>query len=312
MPRNLNYRPVLIDELITNERLNSYKNVFKHSDDMELVGAYLWNIQICSALYPLLSIAEVTLRNSIDNALSKDPKLKYFWWKGTRLHYNSFSPGVVTPHVVPHAVQALKDNFSHAAAQVIRDKKNRYSSLPPIIPTHHEIIAKTEFSTWEFILDSEFMGTERIWPKYLGKVFRGPWPTTKASQFLTYTKDLVKTVREFRNRVSHHEPVWKRYGVLSETDAINHLHEKIGKIRELISIISPEKEQLILKNGLLARAERVCSINELRCCQHSVKTQNIKSISKLCRIAKLVLDENKTEYISVYSHGKKHFRIQPL
>ena len=86
MPRSLHYRPQLIDELITNERLNSYKNVFQHSDDVELVGAYLWNIQVCSALYPLLSVAEVALRNSIDNALSRD--LGRFWWSSRGLTVN--------------------------------------------------------------------------------------------------------------------------------------------------------------------------------------------------------------------------------
>ena len=306
MPRSLHYRPQLIDELISNERLNSYTNVFQHSDDVELVGAYLWNIQVCSALYPLLSVAEVTLRNSIDHALSKD--LKSFWWKGTKLHYNSFSPGV-TP---PYAVGALKDNFSNAARQVIRDKKQRYLVSPPIIPTHHEVIAKSEFSTWEYIFDPEFMGPGRIWPKHLGKVFRGPWPTTKASTMLSSMQDLIKTVREFRNRVSHHEPVWKRYGVSSETDAIAHLHEKIGKIRSLISIVSPEKELLIIKNGLLARAERVCSINELRCCQHLIQIRNITSISELCRAAQQATDDNVTQYITVDGRGDERFRLQPM
>ena len=306
MPRSLHYRPQLIDELITNERLNSYKNVFQHSDDVELVGAYLWNIQVCSALYPLLSVAEVALRNSIDNALSRD--LGRFWWSSTKLLYNSFSPGVNPPY----SVAALKTNFSNAAAQVVRDKKRRYSIQTTVIPTHHEIIAKTEFSTWEFILDSEFMGPSRIWPKNLGKVFRGPWPTAKAGKMLSSTQDLIKTVREFRNRISHHEPVWKRYGVSSESDAIAHLHEKIGKIRALISIVSSEKELLIIKNGLLSRAERVCSINELRCCQHLIQIQNITSIPELCRAAQQATDDNMTQYITVDGRGDERFRLQPM
>ncbi len=57
------------------------------------------------------------------------------------------------------------------------------------------------------------MGTNLIWPKHLGKVFTGIYPSNKMSVVLAHIKNLVKTVREFRNRVSHHEPIWKKYGV---------------------------------------------------------------------------------------------------
>lgn len=295
----------MIDELITNERLNSYTPVFQHSDDVELVGAYLWNTQVCSALYPLLTAAEVTLRNAIDTALTRN--LGSFWWKGSKLHYNSFAPGAPPPH----PVEALKNNFSAAARQVIRDKKRRYG-VRNARPTHHEVIARTEFSTWEFILDSEFSGPNRIWPQHLGRVFRGVWPTSSASNMLSSSKDLIKAVREFRNRVSHHEPVWKRYGVQSEADAIAHLHEKIAKIKQLIALVSPEKEQLILKNGLLFRAERVCSIEELRLCQHNTQTHRVKSMSKLSRLAQLAANENAAKHITVYKHGKTRFLLQPI
>ncbi len=308
MPRNISYRPVLIDELITNERLNSYRAVFQHSDDAELVGAYLWNTKVCSALYPLLTAAEVTLRNSIDSALCND--LGRFWWKDNRLHYKSFSRGG-SDSDLPFCVRAIRKNFLYGFTQAKKDKKRRYNVTNPR-PTHHEIIAKTEFSTWEFILDSEFMGSNLIWPKHLGAVFRGQWPSSKASNTLSSTKDLVKTVREFRNRVSHHEPVWKRYGVHKEVDAIAHLHEKLFKITSLISLVSPEKADLLLKSGIISRAERACSINELRRCQYSFEAHNVKSVSKLCRLAQKVAHDNTSEHIIVYKHGKTRCILEPF
>lgn len=305
MPNTILYRPTLIDELITNERLNSYAPIFQHSNDVELVGAYLWNIQVCSALYPLLTAAEVTLRNSIDTALTND--IGRFWWKRNRLHYKSFTPGGTEPF----AVSAIKSNFSKAANQVRKDKSSRYS-IRNARPTHHEVIAKTEFSTWEFILDSEFMGSNLIWPANLGAVFKGTWPTSSAARTLSSTRDLVKTVREFRNRVSHHEPVWKRFGVRSEVEAINHLHEKINKITQLIKLISPEKEQLVIKNGILSRAQRICSLNELRHCQHALESKKVKSVTKLYKLANEISTENKTEKITLYKHGKTKLLIHPI
>lgn len=89
MPHTVQYRPILIDQLISTNRIASYSRVFSTQNDAELVGAYLWNSHVCSALYPLLSAVEVTLRNSIDAALTAD--LGKFWWKKGKLQYKSFA-----------------------------------------------------------------------------------------------------------------------------------------------------------------------------------------------------------------------------
>lgn len=77
MPQTLHYRPVLIDSLISNERVNSYQSVFHPANDVELMGVYLWNAHVCGALYPLMGAVEITLRNAIDQALAAD--LGRFW-----------------------------------------------------------------------------------------------------------------------------------------------------------------------------------------------------------------------------------------
>lgn len=305
MPKNIKYRPVLLDELITDKRLKSYEDVFKTTNDLELIGAYLWNDHVCSAFYPLLGAAEITLRNSIDSALSKDKKLKNFWWRKSALHYNSFS----LPEI-PYDIKALRNNFSKAAELVQRDKKSRYK-IRNARPTHHEIIAKTEFSTWEFILSKEFMGPNLIWPKHLGKVFTGKYPSKKTKVVLLHIKDLVKTVREFRNRVSHHEPIWKRYGVKTETDAINHLHEKIDTITQLIEIISPEKVVMLNKHGVIDRLRRACSLAELKRFQNKVDIHNVKSMTKLSRLVKQSKNEDKIQKIALYKLGKIECLIHP-
>ena len=306
MPRTIQYRPDLIEDLITDHRLDSYKNVFTCADDLELVGSYLWNAHVCSALYPLLNSAEVSLRNAIDSALTND--LGRFWWKASKLHYNSFQAGSTQ---LPFAVKGLRANFSKATKQVINDKKKRYG-LSSYTPQHHEIIAKTEFSTWEFILNSkEFMGDNKIWPKNLAKVFKGGWPSTSTRTTLNRSQDLVKTVREFRNRVSHHEPVWKKFGVNDEQDAILHLHEKINKIIQLIELVHPEKAKLVRKHGILARAERACSLDELHIYQQRSEKYNVKSMNKLSSLAEKVSEENVSRKITIYKRNKKQIIIQP-
>lgn len=307
MPHTISYQEI-INDLITIKRLNSYKVTFNTQNDIELVGAYLWNAHVCSALSPLLSATEVALRNAIDSAL-RSSQLDNFWWRKNKLHFKSFNPNQPNKKL-PYEVNAIRDNFSKATERVKQDKKKRYNIRNPT-PEHQEIIANTEFSTWEFILSKEFMGPSLIWPRHLGTVFKGEWNTTKTKELLSNTKDLVKTVREFRNRVSHHEPVWKKYGVATGEDAIAHLHEKIDKILQLLALVSPEKKRLLEKNKVVERAYRACSLSELKRFQHNITTHNVKSISKLCRLAQSAQEANSVQKIQVYKMGKMSFLIHP-
>jgi len=271
MPATLKYHPILIDDLISNERLESYREVFLPQDDIELMGAYLWNAHVCGALYPVMGIAEVTLRNAIDHALQQ--ALGSFWWAGNKLKYRSFAPGAMPPI----AVERVRENFSKAANKYVLEKRNRYGARGRIVPSHAGVIAKTDFSTWGFLLSDEFMGNGLIWPSCLGKVFAGPWPSNQARVTLTRARDMVTNVRDFRNRVFHHEPAWKRYGVRTESDATHHLQETIDKIVSLITLIHPENLRLLERNGLLQTARRSCTVHEIRRFQHAVRVHNVSS-----------------------------------
>lgn len=93
--------------------MSSYQTVFHPTNDVELMGVYLWNAHVCGAIYPLIGTAEVSLRNSIDRALCST--LGQFWWAGSRLRYRSFAPGVGIPNVVT----AVRENFASAGHKYI-------------------------------------------------------------------------------------------------------------------------------------------------------------------------------------------------
>lgn len=301
MPHTLLYRPVLIDQLISNDRISSYQSVFGAHSDVDLIGAYLWNAHVCASMYPLISAAEVTLRNAIDYALKR--RLGTFWWKPAKLHYKSFSLGGPEPKVVTN----LKKNFVSATDKYRWDQSSKGKSPAP---NHAGIIAKTDFSTWEFILNDEFEGNSLIWPANLGLVFTGTWINNSGSQTLNHARDLISTIRLFRNRMFHNEPAWKRYNVLTEADALSHLHEKLGKIESLIELIHPEKLRLLKLNGMFDVAKRVCSSDEIRRFQHRSVTKNITSIRKLKEIVELSSFENNV-YQAKVTGRKKYFLISP-
>lgn len=301
MPHTVQYRPVLIDQLISNHRIASYSKVFATTSDTELVGAYLWNSHVCASLYPLLSAVEITLRNAIDAALTAD--LGKFWWKTGTLQYKSFGSGAVK---VPQSVQYLTNNF-RSAFNIARREKNKRPGATGA-PAHQEIVSQTEFSTWEFVLDSEYMGNNLIWPKNLGQVFRGTWPTS--ANMLQHCKDRVSLVRNFRNRVFHHEPAWKRFNVNDEHQAVAHLHEKISKITELISWISPEKIDLLEKSGVIRTAYRACSIAEIERFKYQSKTSRVNSMVKLIKVAEAASAGNEVMKIAVYGKRKAVYTLQ--
>jgi len=305
MPRSISYRPEIFDQLITQDRLSSYQNVFSASSDLELAGAYLWNLQVASVMYPLICSVEISLRNSINHALMQD--LGRFWWRKNKLHFKSF----VSPNLrEPFTVEAVRNNFAKATDQVRRDKKSRYQ-ISNVVPKHQEIIAKTEFSTWQYLLHQEFMGNNLIWPKNLGKVFQGRWPHARASNTLRSAHDSTKTVREFRNRIVHHEPVWKHYGVNSESDAIAYLHDKINLMVDLLTLISNQKKELVVRNNLVNRAARICSVNEIRRCQHSLDSVRVGSLNKLGKAAGSVIKNHEVKKVVVYRPSKKIFYLYP-
>lgn len=304
MPKTLQYRPTLIDELISNERIDSYRHVFQPADDIGLMGVYLWNANVSGAIYPIIGAAEITLRNAIDAALR--PHMGTFWW--SRLRYRSFVHG----QPPPQAVQSVRDNFAKATRKFMGEQRSRYAVRGRITPTHHGVMAKTEFSTWGFMLDSEFMGNGLIWPSRLGKVFAGPWPSTHAAATLTHARDLVSTVRDFRNRLFHHEPAWKRFGVHNEVDALQHLQEKIDKIVSLIALIHPENLRLMEKNGLVRAARRACTAHEIRRFQHLAQVHRIGSMRKLQELVDRSGSCDAILAAKVYIGRQRRFLVTPV
>lgn len=178
-------------------------------------------------------------------------------------------------------MQIVNDNFIAATRKTIADTRKRYRVKGHIRPSHAGVLAKTDFSTWECLLDPEFMGRNLIWPRHLSSVFCGPWPVRQASTVLAQAKESVATLRDFRNRLFHHEPAWKRYGVQVEADALAHLREKVSKAEQLLRLIQPESLRLLAVNGLLQNAYRACDAAEIRRFQHLAKVHPIESLGAL-------------------------------
>ena len=291
----------VINGVITRERLNSYISVFGCVNDDQAMGAYYWNVAMCSALYNLITAAEVTIRNSVDAALQSALGIR--WWSGSNLRYKSYAPGAPAPELVKN----LKGSFSKAHRSVNKEKKNRYG-VENATPTHHEVIAKTDFSVWEWILDEEFLSPGSIWPQHLRKVFRGTWPSPSDKVTLRTAREAVADIRLLRNRVHHNEPVWKAHGVLNAEDAVQYVQGKIAKIISLLSLIEPAKVDVLRNSGVLAHASRIATVTEILRYQRQLVPLNIKPTGKMLKL----FAEDQAGIALVRGRTKRLFIVQPL
>lgn len=312
MPATLPYRPTLMDELTSVERLQSYIDVFAPANDVELMGVYLWNSQVVGALYPLISAAEIALRNAINFKVTG--LLGRFWWTSTPGHglplplqYKSIGRAVV-----PAPIRNIRQNFAKASSGFVRDAQERRGAGGHVSLDHNGVVSKTDFSTWQFMLDQELQGRGLIWPSLLGQVFRGPWGTSSPQRTRQRAHDLTKEVREFRNRMFHHEPAWKRYGVASPQDAIALLHEKLDRIEQLISLIHPDLKRMLNVNGQIGSARRAMSLSEIRRLQHLVKARSVKTITGLQAVLAHCENQNASVSLKVYRGNRRVFLISPI
>lgn len=293
------YKAQTIYQLISSKRLYSYKQIFNPQNDEELLGGYLWNLYISSLFFKVSNLVEITLRNSINNALTKD--LGEIWWAKSKLHYKSY---ISSQHPVPENVKKLRDGFVSARNQAKREKENRYGAVN-YIPTHEEIISNTKFQIWELILDDEFVGNRLIWNKNLGKVFKGAWPNNSANDLLISLRQEINNIRLFRNRIAHHEPLWKAHNINTMEDAIEYLHKKLSSMEKVLGYISPEKIQFIEEKGLLQELRNALTVNSINYyMKNNRKTLIVKNMNQIKYIFKKV---KKQQTPVNFKYGNKLF-----
>src|ERR1700737_2649250 len=60
---------MLLLKFLSLERIENYRRLTSDPEKL-LLARYLWNIALCEACYPALSLFEVALRNAVDHTLT--------------------------------------------------------------------------------------------------------------------------------------------------------------------------------------------------------------------------------------------------
>lgn len=139
---------------------------------------YLWNLELCAAFHPLTAMGEVAFRNRVESQL-----LTIFgarWWDHRELHGLLGSKG--------------KGILLRAAAAV-RDRGRT--------PVSGRVTAELSLGFWVNMLLPKYAA--RVWPDF-DRAFPDKPPGINQGRL----HERAALLREFRNRASHHEPIFKR------------------------------------------------------------------------------------------------------
>ena len=200
-----------LEPLVGGYRLAPYLIASK-GDRLSAVGLYLWNIEVSSSFWTPLSLVEIALRNTMSDAFSinkgKDWCLSPQEWiadedarRLDQIRSRLRQRGVVHP-TVDHVV-----NDSHFGLWT--------GFLGPGLPRHPKLDYETQ-----------------LWQRFLHRSF--PEVGIEGRKAL---HRLASDVRQFRNQVAHHSPIFHR-----------DLDEMLATVESLARIIDPALGVFIQEN----------------------------------------------------------------
>lgn len=286
---------------LSHARLSNYRSFFGATDDAQVLALYQWNDELSACLFRTISLVEVLLRNQFHRAFS----LRY---------------GVVGGH-------GSKDWYAHVALSPLSQNKikeiTHYKQgqqfLPRIpAPSPDDVISGLTFGFWPRLLDlnKDTNNQPIAWGSILLDVLPGHrqrqvthWAKRKHQDALFARLDLCN---ELRNRIAHHEPIWKLGPLMTEgrprqgkpltvqlvapttpEDALTRLRLLYDRVTELLGWLSPDMAAQHAVCELHLRCLSLLKSDTLRAYQHAkppaeidmAKVRNLRALRKALRYA---------------------------
>lgn len=161
-------------------RLQSYRE--SDQGDVDTVVHYLWNLRLSEALYPILAIFEVTLRNQIHNALTER--------HGTEAWFDK--KGVLR--------ERERDEIEQSKEALRRNDK-------PV--DANRIVAQMNLGFWCALLQDTY--EDRFWEPDGGALLKAVFPyAPEGSRLRNGLWKVCNSARVLRNRVAHYRPVFNQ------------------------------------------------------------------------------------------------------
>lgn len=199
-----------IKQALSESRLGTFEAATKGKPILPCALAlYAWNAQVAAAMLAPLHLCEVVLRNAVSDALESVYGHRWPWSAGF--------------------VQSLPDPATgyNPRRDLVFAREGRASP--------GKVIAELPFFFWQNLFTKRF--ELRLWSAHLFEVMPYLDKTQEVSMLRRLLFDELEQVRKLRNRIAHHEPVFKR-----------NLEADFQRISWLIGLRSPETTVWMTQN----------------------------------------------------------------
>jgi hypothetical protein len=178
-----------LSNYFSNERITKYLAACRY-DDKKAISLYKYNILVSQCLYPLFSILEVSLRNSIDRSL-----VSHFSDRSWLL--NKRSQFATHPGMIKRVGKIIVPDRFFVTGIERAEKKLYERGISSI--THSRLVSELTFGFWIKFFDYNSISILHGAPL---KAFRNK-PSMKLVLLDVHMRRIVK----LRNRISHSEPI---------------------------------------------------------------------------------------------------------
>ena len=189
---------------------------------------YAWNIEISSAFWGSFHMLEVSLRNTLHTQLVTLAK-RDDWWNARLLLPRDSKKDL------------LHNDTKKIVQEAISTAKGKQTAKGEELESGH-VVAELSFGFWIGMLANRYH--QRLWEK----TFVHTFPHYTGLRIPLH--DDLERLRKLRNRIAHHEPIFKR------NLAIDH-----DKICGLIGYIEPEARVWVMNNSQIPK---ILSLKEQR------------------------------------------------
>lgn len=218
-------------------RMNEYVSLGFSLGTEELLESYFSIQEVSSHFFVPIQILEICLRNSLSTVLS-----------------NRFDET---------AANLGKDKWyeilpiSEKSRDAVRDAKKNASDKTKGNYTDGDVVSRLTFGFWVYLLEPVHNNNRQnpyhFWQYEIDNVFPGRGDRKIANIF-----DKLKQINTKRNRLYHHEPIWKKKKVNSFDKAISSLDKEYNILNDAIGWVSPAKKDYMEKLGYKARFDECC------------------------------------------------------
>ncbi len=225
-------------KLVSEPRLTYYEYYLNCKTPAEKLSAYFAYQELSSYFLPIIQLIEISMRNAIDMELVK--KFGCDWYS-----------------IIPQ---------SETSKQLVAYAKSKL----PNQPDRNDVICRLTLGFWIYMLDAEYRNTQLscyIWSDDVQKnVFPLAYnilnPKTRMSVKAIF--DDMQKVLELRNRLFHHEPIWKGHNCNSHEKATFNVIKNYDFLKRVLKWISQDSYALVDDNLQEKCLKKSCKIERLQ------------------------------------------------